>query len=242
MASGYILLHRSLLENWVWEKGRTFSRAEAWIDLIFLVNFAEGTHRIDNEVLPVPPGSRYTTVKELCERWRWSNTKVTNFLRLLETDKMIVINHDKKKTLLTLVNWEKYQTKNDRKTSEKRQENVGETSLNNKGKEGNKEKEIISPAEFETFWGIYPRKEAKATALKKWIARITEGETPENMIIGATNYAAACKAKGTETKYTKLPSTFLGPDKHYLDYLNTESTTDILQELFPGDRFPQFEG
>jgi len=144
--SGYILLHRSLLTNWVWED-RIFSKAEAWIDLIFLVNFAESTYQVGNEILPVLPGSRYTTVKELCERWKWSNTKVTNFLRLLQNDNMIVKNNVKKKTLLTIVNWDKYQTKSDKKASEKRRENVEETLLNNKGNEVKNEKNIYIPYE-----------------------------------------------------------------------------------------------
>lgn len=229
MASGYILLHRSLLDNWVWEE-RVFSKAEAWIDLIFLVNFAEGTHRIGNEILSVPPGSRYITIKELCERWKWSNTKVTNFLRLLQDDNMIVKNNVKKKTLITLVNWDKYQTKSDKKASEKRRENDEETLLNNKGKERNKENNIYSP-EFETFWQNYPRREAKATAYKCWNARINQGELPDDMITGAKNYAASCRAKETEAKYIKLPATFIGPDKHYQDHLNSQSKKDIMAEL-----------
>jgi len=115
--------------------------------LIFLVNFAESTYQVGNEILPVLPGSRYTTVKELCERWKWSNTKVTNFLRLLQNDNMIVKNNVKKKTLLTIVNWDKYQTKSDKKASEKRRENVEETLLNNKGNEVKNEKNIYIPYE-----------------------------------------------------------------------------------------------
>jgi DNA-binding Lrp family transcriptional regulator len=239
--AGYILLHRSLLTNWVWEE-RIFSKAEAWIDLIFLVNFADGTHKINNEIRPVPRGSRYITLRDLADRWKWSTKKVTNFLRLLEDDGMITLQkRNTEKTMLTVVNWDFYQLKESEEKTRKKQERNREETLNNKGKEGNKEKEITSPVDFDSFWEIYPRKEAKATALKKWIARINEGETPENMITGATNYAAACKAKGTETKYIKLPSTFIGPDKHYMDHLIAEPATDILQTMFPGDIFPQFE-
>ena len=232
MASGYILLHRSLLENWVWEKGRVFSRAEAWIDLIFLVNFAEGTHRIDNEVLLVPPGSRYTTIKELCERWKWSNTKVTNFLRLLQDDKMIVINHDKKKTLLTLVNWEKYQTKSDKKASEKRRENVEETSLNNKG---NKEKinNIYTP-EFELWYSGYPRKQAREDSAKNFAKRRKEHGL-EFILQCSENYLAYLKTLPPDKQeYTYASNNFFGQKAYYLEYAEPkeEAKRNILQELF----------
>lgn len=139
MAEGYISLYRSLLDNWLWEEDRILSRAEAWIDILLMVNFAEGTHKIGDEVLPVHPGSRYITVRELCQRWKWSNTKVTKFMRLLEKDRMIVQNNDKKKTLITVVNWAKYQVPDDKKTSEKRQKNVKEKTLNNNVNNDNKE-------------------------------------------------------------------------------------------------------
>ncbi len=228
--SGYILLHRSLLTNWVWED-RIFSKAEAWIDLIFLVNFAEGTHKVNNEIRPVPRGSKYITIRNLSERWKWSRTKVVGFLDLLKNDNMITLqNKDKEKTMLTVVNWDFYQLKEGEEKTRKRQEKDREKTLNKERKEGN-EINNIYPGEFETFWQHYPRHEAKQTALKCWNARINQGESPDDMITGAKNYAASCKAKETEPKYIKLPATFIGPDKHYMDHLQTESKADLMTLL-----------
>ena len=89
----------------------------------------------------------------------------------------------------------------------------------------------IYPDEFEIFWKHYPRHEAKQTALKCWNARINQGESPDDMITGAKNYAASCKAKETEPKYIKLPATFIGPDKHYMDHLQLEPKSNLMTLL-----------
>ena len=54
-------------------------------------------------------GSFITSEKKLMERWMWSNTKVRNFLKLLETDGMITKKTDSKKSALTVVNYKDYQ-------------------------------------------------------------------------------------------------------------------------------------
>lgn len=93
-----------------------------------------------------------------------------------------------------------------------------------------KQNNIYTP-EFESFWQNYPRQEAKQTALKQWNIRIAQHESPEDMVTGAKGYAASCKSKGTESTYIKLPATFIGPDKHYLDFLETKSSNSIMAEL-----------
>lgn len=49
-------------------------------------------------------------------------------------------------------------------------------------------------------------------------ARLAEGHTAEEIIQGATRYAAFCEAQGkTGTEYVKQACTFLGPDKPFLE-------------------------
>jgi hypothetical protein len=90
--------------------------------------------------------------------------------------------------------------------------------------------DIYTP-EFETFWQHYPRHEAKQTALKCWNTRITQGESPDDMIAGAKNYATKCQAEEKEAKFIKLPTTFIGPDKHYMDCLQSEPKADLMALL-----------
>lgn len=74
---------------------------------------------------------------------------------------------------------------------------------------------------FEMMWTAYPRKKGKVDARKKWDALIKNGVDPDKVISATKRYAEECKGK--EQKFIKLPVTFLGPGKHYEEYLQAES-------------------
>ena len=73
--------------------------------------------------------------------------------------------------------------------------------------------------DFETFWDQYPRHVEKKTAFKVWKTRLKEKTKPEDMIQAAVNYATQCQREGTETRYIKHASTFIGPNKPFEEYI-----------------------
>jgi len=81
-------------------------------------------------------------------------------------------------------------------------------------------KKIEYTNEFEEFYKIYPRREDKAKAFDYWQVRIKEGVNSDDMINSAKNYAIKCKKDKTETKYIKMPSSFLGIGRCWEDYKN----------------------
>ncbi len=85
--------------------------------------------------------------------------------------------------------------------------------------------------EFEGFWSAYPRHKEKAKAFRCWQTRRREGHSPEDMIAAAKHYAEDCRRKGTTPEYIKHASTFLGPDKPFLDYVNPPEETDDAAEF-----------
>ncbi|MEB8265136.1 DnaD domain-containing protein [Mammaliicoccus sciuri] len=123
--AGWISLHRSIENHWLYEEDRKFSKFEAWIDLLLMVNHKDNKTIMDGKLVTVKRGQRITSLRKLGDRWKWSLTKVDSFLRLLEQDKMIVVKKDTKKTLVTIVNYDVYQNvdleKRHRKDSEKTQ-------------------------------------------------------------------------------------------------------------------------
>lgn len=80
------------------------------------------------------------------------------------------------------------------------------------------------PEEFQKFWQEYPRKKEKKKAFRCWKTRLKEGYTADKLILAAKNYAIQCAKKRTQTEYIKHPSTFLGPDKPFEDYLTEVET------------------
>lgn len=72
---------------------------------------------------------------------------------------------------------------------------------------------------FEAFWNIYPRKEGKGEAYKKYKARLNDGYTEQELITAAENYARRCATEHTEVKYIKHAKTFLSDSTPFIDYL-----------------------
>ena len=120
--TGWITLHRQIKEHWLWNEDRPFTKLEAWLDILLMVNHKDRKVLVDGQLVIVERGQRITSLRKLSERWKWSRTKVNSFLLTLEQDNMLVVKKDSKKTVLTVVNYDFYQTdeykKSHRKDSE----------------------------------------------------------------------------------------------------------------------------
>lgn len=106
---GYIKLYRQIQDCWLWTSPEPFDERSAWIDLLMLANHADKTTMFDKKLITVKRGQRITSVRLLAERWHWGRTRTLNFLKNLEADKMIVREADSRKTLITIVNYGKFQ-------------------------------------------------------------------------------------------------------------------------------------
>lgn len=106
---GWISLYRSIQDHWLWQE-RPFSKGQAWLDLLLLANHKDNKFLLGNELIKVKKGSFITSQKKLRERWGWGNEKIRSFLKLLEEDGMIKQHADKKKTVITIVKYEEFQT------------------------------------------------------------------------------------------------------------------------------------
>jgi hypothetical protein len=62
---------------------------------------------------------------------------------------------------------------------------------------------------FDHFWSIFPRQEGKADSYREFVAAVESGVSPQTIIDKAGDYARKIAAEGTETRYIKLPSTWL---------------------------------
>lgn len=213
-------MHRNLADHWLWED-KPFSRGQAWIDLLFMVNHKENKTFIDGRLEEVKRGQTITSIRKLCDRWGWSNTKVKKFLLMLEQDEMIVVKSDSKKTVVTIVKYEVYQDSESEKTTVKHQKNDSEASQKhtNKNEKNVKNEKNKYTCAFDDFWKSYPRKVDKGNAYKKFQARLNEGYAERELIAACENYAAECRKNKTETRFIKHASTFLSSTRPFLGYL-----------------------
>lgn len=106
---GWVSLHRKIMDHWTYQEKRTFSKFEAWIDLILHANHKDTRFPLGNELIEAKRGEVITSEIKLMERWGWSKSKTRSFLELLEKDQMIVKKTDRKKTTITICNYSVFQ-------------------------------------------------------------------------------------------------------------------------------------
>ena len=89
-AKGWICLHRKIQECSIWDNDEKFDCRSAWIDLLLLANHEDKKTLFDGKPVVVKRGQRITSVRQLAERWHWGNDRTLRYLRLLESEKMII--------------------------------------------------------------------------------------------------------------------------------------------------------
>ena len=141
--NNWIKLNRSITDHWLWNSGEKFSRGQAFIDLLLLAAYADHTVMSQGKKIELQRGSIITSVRYLADRWQWSKDKTMHFLNDLEADGTIKKVSDTKRTVLTIVNYEKYQgvggsdrTQNGRRTDTDRTQN-GQTKESKESKRNN---------------------------------------------------------------------------------------------------------
>ena len=109
--TGWIMLHSQITECWVWDDDEPYTKGQAWIYLLLCANHSDAKIYLDGKLEIVKRGQYVTSIRKLAEKFSWSRDKVSKFLKLLEQDNMIIQNSDTKKTLLTIVNYGKFQNR-----------------------------------------------------------------------------------------------------------------------------------
>jgi hypothetical protein len=143
--SGWIKLHRQLNNHWLYTEKRKFSKLEAWIDILFTVNFADTKTVIKGKLIEVKRGESILSLDSWSKRWNWDKSAVRRFFDMLQSDGMIALKSETVTTRLTICNYESYQSEETKsETQMKRKRNADETHLtlieegkkNKEGKEG----------------------------------------------------------------------------------------------------------
>lgn len=109
---GWVKIYRGIEDHYLWAD-EPANKMSAWIDLILMANHKESKMVINSKVTTIPPGTVCVSIRFLAERWKWSKTKVSRFIDLLEQDKMIqkcgTVSGTPSGTLINLVNYRDYQ-------------------------------------------------------------------------------------------------------------------------------------
>ncbi len=224
---GYIKLFRKFfLEHEFWLEDRTYSKAEAWIDLIYCARWGkEPKQMIDKRGSYVLEfGDIYISYRYLGKRWSWSKNKVDSVLAHLAKRKSITYKkRDSHRTIINITNLRTYiEWENGKKDSERTVKGQGKDSEGTKKKTEKERKEKIYSSFFDEFWNLYPRKNGIRPAKKKTKERffkvVKEDELP-TIVLAVKNYAVCEKVSNG---YIKDPLGFVS-DEFWKDHIEPET-------------------
>jgi hypothetical protein len=169
-----------------------FSEREAWLWMITNAAWKDTIHRIGAEVVKVPTGSFFATIRDMQKRWGWkSTTRVSAFLKVLEAQGMIKHTAKTGKTHVSICNYYKYQNVEDRQKTPKTQpEDTGKTQKTPVTPISTSLRSVDTCAQpFEKFWEAYPNKTGRPSAEKAFSQAIKRASLDEIMA-GVRTYAA----------------------------------------------------
>jgi len=144
--NGWITLHRKLLKNPICEKPSYLS---VWIHLLLMANHEETSFIWNNRRQVLKKGQLLTGLKVLSKKTRIAQGTVYRILNYLENEKQIEQRKTTKFTVITIVNWDRYQESE--KQNEKQIENRLKTNekqietYNNVNNDNNISKDKATP-------------------------------------------------------------------------------------------------
>lgn len=106
--------------------------------------------------------------------------------------------------------------------SRARSSSSSSSNINKKTKQKNGDPDYTE--DFIAFWNLYPRKLGKVATFKCWKTRLKEGVLGKDLISASKNYAKS--VKGRIPEHIKLPTTFIGPQRFFEDYINGDPEID----------------
>ncbi len=108
MNSGYVMLHRSIVESDLWFS-ESFTKAQAWVDLFMSANWKDGAINVRGNIVKIRRGQTGWSEHTMAKRWKWSRNKVRRFLSYLEKEGNVILQKDSLTTITTICNYDRFQ-------------------------------------------------------------------------------------------------------------------------------------
>jgi DNA-binding transcriptional regulator YhcF (GntR family) len=91
--------------NWLYHN-EPFNKITAWVDLVMNAVPEDTEFKINKVQVILKKGQLITSVRACAYRWNWSKTKVCNFFKQLEKDKMITRDKSTGTTVIIIHNYD----------------------------------------------------------------------------------------------------------------------------------------
>ena len=236
MNNGFIKLHRKILDNPIIMKDADY--LAIWIYLLL-----EATHKDVDKLFKgkrkkLEAGQLITGRKKIAKVLHINESKVRRVLDDFEKEQQIDQQMTNQNRLISILKWNDYQKNDQQMTNERPTDDQQVTTIQEYKECKNIKKEkknniYTLVQEFENLWSIYPKKQGKTDAEKKYCKYRKEGTTYEEVLQGLENYNSYIKRKGIEQRYIKNGSTWFNQKCWNDDYTDIE-TKDPQMEILRG--------
>lgn len=252
---GFIAVARGMLDHpIIGVRPRTpYSRTEAWQWLLFEAAYRSRRYQAGSAVVELQRGQLAHSTRYMAKAWRWPETNVRRFLEHLKTGAgtgaMIGAESGAGITVITICNYERYQTPQDESGAEsgapdgaasgakvahdrrRKEQGNKETKENTRSRAG-------EPDGFAEWYAAYPRREDRRLAAKAYKAALARGDCSiESLLLAAQRYAS--EKSGTEAQFIKLPASWLNASSYLNEATGKRETGDGLKMEAPTQRDPQ---
>jgi hypothetical protein len=193
---GWIKIERDIQNHWIWQDEKYF---RWWMTILLNVNHEAKKFPVNTEIFTCNPGESFRSINDWSKLFRCSKPTVFKFFALLKNDGMlqtkVVGRGNRRKHLLTVVNWQKYQQAETQNFTENKPETLPKVNPNKNDKN--------EKNDFDRFWNLYDKKTGKVKSQKLWakLAK-TEKET-------ILNHIPLYKRATPEKQFRKNPETYL---------------------------------
>lgn len=121
---GYIKIDRKILDNSLWAD-KPFAEGQAWIDLLLLADYETKSKRWRGNLTVFERGTVNVSMQVLADRWGWSRDKTRHFIKkLTEAERVFVETHNKKRTVIKILNYDLYQTSVSNKPKQTKKDDI----------------------------------------------------------------------------------------------------------------------
>ena len=166
--SGTVNIARSIFDHAVFADEPKTER-EAWVWLIMKASWKARAYRVGNVVVSTDRGQLAASVRYLAAEWQWTAPKVQRYLKRLEKMEMIRSQADTGVTVITICNYDEYQSQYKASDTDAIQSRYRTDTRQKKDEireEGNKKDADASMADvadpdpaspsFDDFWAVWP--------------------------------------------------------------------------------------
>lgn len=232
---GWISLHREIVEKAIWTES-TPEQKVILITLLLLANHKEKEWEWKGDRYKAKPGQFVTSLNSIAQKSGKDVTvkKVRTALEKFEKYGFLANESTNKNRLITIVNWEVYQSLENKRASKKagigqaegrqRATNNNDNNVNNENNKENTSNQDSIETDFEKLWKLYPNKKGKSAALKSYKRSIKNGTTNKQIQDGIVLYKKEIAVKGIEQSYQKHGSTFFSGECWNDDYESSQQT------------------